>query len=293
MAAIPEGDLTIPIVMSLANDVVASLFAILSIPLTVMWIIAGLTGLIQGRGAIPKEPLKFQPEKLNPFPGIKRIFFSSQPLVELAKSLIKIGLVGWMVWSGLEEQAGILPDMTYMTVEGVLEIHYQMAILVVTRALPIAFIIAVLDYTYQWYQMHEKMMMTLEEVKEENKNTEGDPHLRAARKARQREIANVKTIQEVRRADVVVTNPTHYAVAIRYRSNEAPAPIVLCKGVDHLAMKIKAEARSHDIPTIENRPLARALYAAAVVGQMIPEELYGAVAQIIAVIMRRRRAAQA
>ena len=93
-------------------------------------------------------------------------------------------------------------------------------------------------------------------------------------------------------ADVVVTNPTHYAVAIRYRSNEAPAPIVLCKGVDHLAMKIKAEARSHDIPTIENRPLARALYAAAVVGQMIPEELYGAVAQIIAVIMRRRRAAQ-
>jgi flagellar biosynthetic protein FlhB len=292
MRSIPDAELSIPIVMALADEVVMSLFAILSIPLTVLWLTAGLTGLIQGRGAIAKEPIKFQPEKLNPFPGIKRIFFSSQPLVELAKSVIKIGLVGWMVWSGLEEQAAILPDMTYMTVRGVLEIHYQMAILVVTRALPIAFIIAVLDYTYQWYQMHEKMMMTLEEIKEENKNTEGDPHLRAARKARQREIANVKAIQAVRRADVVVTNPTHYAVAIRYRSKEAPAPMVLCKGVDHLAMKIKAEARSHDIPTIENRPLARALYASAVVGQMIPEELYSAVAQIIAVIMRRRHGAQ-
>ena len=90
------------------------------------------------------------------------------------------------------------------------------------------------------------------------------------------------------RANVVVTNPTHYAVAIRYNPDEAPAPIVLCKGVDHLAMKIKAEARKHDVPTIENRPLARALYATAVVGQMIPEELYAAVAQIIAVIVRRR-----
>jgi flagellar biosynthetic protein FlhB len=292
MGSIPEGDLSIPIVMSLANEIVMSLFTILSIPLAVLWLTAGLTGLIQGRGAIAKEPLKFQPEKLNPFPGIKRIFFSSQPLVELVKSVIKLGLVGWMVWSGLEEQAAILPDMTYMTVRGVLEIHYQMAILVVTRALPIAFIIAVLDYTYQWYQMHEKMMMTLEEIKEEHKNTEGDPHVRAARKARQREIANVKAIQAVRRADVVVTNPTHYAVAIRYRSKEAPAPMVLCKGVDHLAMKIKAEARTHDIPTIENRPLARALYASAVVGQMIPEELYSAVAQIIAVIVRRRHGAK-
>ena len=98
----------------------------------------------------------------------------------------------------------------------------------------------------------------------------------------------MKAIREVRRADVVVTNPTHYAVAIRYRPNEAPAPIVLCKGVDHLAMKIKAEARAHDVPTIENRPLARALYATAKIGDMIPEDLYGAVAQVIAVIMNRR-----
>jgi flagellar biosynthetic protein FlhB len=290
--SIPEGDITIPIVMDIANEFVSSLIVILAGPLIIMWLAAALTGLIQGRGAIPKEPIKFDLTKLNPFPGIKRIFMSSQPLVELAKGVIKIGLIGWMVWTSLEDQAGILPEMTYMTVEGLLEVHYQMAMLVVARALPIALVISVLDYAYQWYQLQEKMMMTLEEVKEENKDTEGDPHLRAARKARQREIASVKAIGEVRRADVVVTNPTHYAVAIRYRPDEFPAPIVLCKGVDHLAMKIKAEARKNDVPTIENRPLARALYAAAKIGEMIPEDLYGAVAQVIAVIMNRRRERQ-
>jgi len=286
--SIPEGDLSVPVVMDIANEVVGAIFIILAGPLIILWIVAALTGLIQSRGVIPKEPIKFDLTKLNPLPGFQRIFLSSQPLVELAKGLLKLGLIGWMVISALEEQVGILPDMTYMTIEGLLEIHYQMAMLVVMRALPIALIISVLDYAYQWYQMHEKMMMTLEEIKEEQKDTEGDPHLRAARKQRAREIASVKAIREVRRADVVVTNPTHYAVAIRYRPNEAPAPIVLCKGVDHLAMKIKAEARAHDVPTIENRPLARALYATAKIGEMIPEDLFGAVAQVIAVIMNRK-----
>jgi len=249
--------------------------------------------LIQGRGVIPKEPIKFELDKLNPLPGFKKNFLSSTPLVELAKGLIKLGLIGWLVWSSLEEQAGILPEMTYMTVQGMLDVHYQMAMLVVARALPVALVIAVLDYAYQWWQLQEKMMMTTEEVKKEHKESEGDPHLRAARKARAREIANVKAVQEVHRADVVVTNPTHYAVAIRYRPSEAPAPIVICKGVDHLAMKIKAEARRQGVATIENRPLARALYATAKIGQMIPEDLYGAVAQVIAVIMRRRAARQA
>lgn len=119
---------------------------------------------------------------------------------------------------------------------------------------------------------------------------EGDPHVRAARRARAREIASVKAVRDVHRADVVVTNPTHYAVALRYNVDEAPAPVVIARGVDHLALKIKQEARRHDIPVIENRPLARALYAESTIGHMIPEELYGAVAQVLAVIMRRRNA---
>ncbi len=286
--SIPEGDLSIDVVMDLLNEVVAALVSILAAPLLIMWVAAAVSGLIQSKGVIPKEPIKFDPNKLNPLPGLKKIFLSSQPLVELAKGLLKLGLIGWMVWTALEEEAAILPDMTYMTIEGLLEVHYNMAMLVVSRALPVAVVISILDYAYQWYQNHEKLMMTHQEVKEEHKDTDGDPHLKAARRARAREIASVKAIGEVRRADVVVTNPTHYAIALRYRPNEAPAPIVLCKGVDHLAMKIKAEARAHDVPTIENRPLARALYATAKIGEMIPEDLYGAVAQVIAVIMSRR-----
>ena len=286
--SIPEGDLNIPIVMDMAYEIVTSIALILAGPLIILWVVAAVTGLIQSQGVIPKEPIKFDLTKLNPLPGFKKIFLSSQPLVELAKGLIKLGLIGWMVITGLEDQVGLLPEMTYMSLEGLLEVHYQMAMLVVARAMPIALIISVLDYAYQWFQMQEKMMMTQQEIKEEQKDTEGDPHLRAARKQRAREIASVQAISEARRADVVVTNPTHYAIAIRYRPDEAPAPFIICKGVDHLAMKIKAEARVHDIPTIENRPLARALYATAKVGEMIPEDLYGAVAQVIAVIMSRR-----
>jgi flagellar biosynthesis protein FlhB len=291
--SIPEGDISVPIVMDIAYQVVHAMVVILSGPLIMLFLSSALVGAIQGRGVIPKEPIKFELEKLNPLPGFKKNFMSTKPLVELVKGVIKLGLIGWLVWSSLEQQAGILPEMTYMTIQGMLDVHYQMAMLVVARALPVALVIAILDYAYQWWELQEKMMMTTEEMKEEHKESEGDPHLRAARKARAREIASVKTVQEVQRADIVVTNPTHYAVAIRYRPNEAPAPIVLCKGVDHLAMKIKAEARRHGVPTIENRLLARALYATAKIGEMIPEDLYGAVAQVIAVIMRRRAARQA
>jgi len=268
----------------------SSLFGILALPLFLLWLSAGLISGIQGQGVIPKEPLKFDLEKLNPLPGFQKLFMSSTPLVELAKGLLKLGLIGWLVWSAVEEQLGLLPELSHVTVWEVLEVHGQMAMLVVVRALPVALLIAILDYSYQWYQLHEKMMMTREEVKEEHKDMEGDPHVRAARRARAREIANVKAVRDVHRADVVVTNPTHYAVALRYDVGEAPAPIVIARGVDHVALKIKQEARRHDIPVIENRPLARALYAESKTGQMIPENLYAAVAQVLAVILRRRRA---
>ena len=133
------------------------------------------------------------------------------------------------------------------------------------------------------------MMMSREDLKEEQKQSEGDPYMKQARKQRQREIALGQMLQNVPKADVVITNPTHYAVALRYRKNEAPAPVVVARGVDHLAMRIKTEAIRSDVPQIENRQLARALYATSKVGHMIPEDLYAAVARVLAVIWRRRR----
>ncbi len=274
----------------LAQELSVTVVGLLAGPLSMMLIGGLLVGLIQGRGAMPKEPFKFDITKLNPGPGFKRLFMSSTPLIELVKSLFKLFLIGWLVWGAVEEEMGLLPELTHISVWDLLYVHGELVLLVLGRALPVAILIAILDYAHQWWMLHEKMMMTREEIKEEHRDVEGDPHLRAARKARQREIAAVKSISDTKRADVVVTNPTHYAVALRYRGEEAPAPVVISKGVDHLALKIKQEARRNDIPIIENRSLARALYAQAVVGQMIPEELYGAVAHVLAVIMRRRGA---
>jgi flagellar biosynthetic protein FlhB len=132
------------------------------------------------------------------------------------------------------------------------------------------------------------MMMTKEEVKEEGKQTEGDPHIKAARKKRAFQLAMGQALANVKKADLVITNPTHYAVAIRYRKEEASAPVVLARGVDHFAMKIRAEARRHDIPQVENRELARALYKEGRENKMIPEALFSAVAKVMAVIIRRR-----
>jgi flagellar biosynthetic protein FlhB len=130
--------------------------------------------------------------------------------------------------------------------------------------------------------------MTREEIKEETKTMEGDPHAKAARKRRQQEIAYAQTIQKVQEADVVITNPDHYAVALRYRREEGTAPVVLAKGVDELAQRIKAEARKHDVPQVENRPLARRLFRTVKAGHAIPEDLYGVVARILAVIWKRQ-----
>ena len=257
-------------------------------PLGFMWLGAALIGLVQGRLAFPKDPIKFSPEKLNPVTGFKEKFMSARPLVDMLKSVLKLVLIGGFVFSAAWEQRGRLPALATQhpsaTVDGLEHVVW----LVLLRALPVAFLVAMIDYAYEWYRNYEKMKMTREEIKEENKSLEGDPHAKAARKRRQQEIAYARTIQKVQEADVVITNPDHYAVALRYRKDEAPAPIVVAKGVDSLAQRIKAEARKHDIPQVENRPLARRLYRTVKQDQAIPEDLYGVVARILAVIWKKK-----
>jgi flagellar biosynthetic protein FlhB len=190
----------------------------------------------------------------------------------------------------LKPYLGGLPLLVYGSVGGVLSAQKQLAMLIISRVIGFALIVAVFDFVYQWYQLEQKMMMSPQEMKDEHKESEGDPLLRAKRRQRQREIAFAQNLRDVQTADVIVTNPTHYAIALRYRKGEAPAPRVVCKGLDHLAERMKAEARRHDIPQVENRLVARALYAQCKVGEMIPEKLYAAVAQVLALIYRRRNA---
>ncbi len=285
---IPDHDFSVAQAHEIGGAVLWLVAFMILPPLCMMWVSAAVVGLIQQRLAFPKEPFKFEPNKLNPINGFKEKFMSSRPLVDLLKSVLKLAVIGGMIAKGFWENRGMFPALSTQppaaTVDGILFVVW----LVLIRALPIAFVIAILDYAYEWYRMYEKMKMTRQEIKEENKTLEGDPHAKAARKRRQQEIAYARTIQKVQDADVVITNPDHYAVALRYRREESAAPVVLAKGVDAMAQRIKAEARRHDIPQVENRPLARRLYRTVKQGQAIPEDLYGVVAKILAVIWQKR-----
>jgi flagellar biosynthetic protein FlhB len=256
-----------------------------------LWATGLFVGLYQQWGAFPKEPFKFDPNKFNPITGFQQKFMSTKPLIELLKSVIKILLIGYLCWGALVDRFDLLPALAGVTPGETLKVLEDLAWMVLWRALPVAIVIAFLDYLYESYQINEKMKMTRKEVKDEHKDQEGDPHVKQARKRRQHEMAFARTVQNVKKADIVITNPDHYAVALRYRKSEAAAPIVVAKGVDRLAQAIKAEAARHDIPQIENRPLARALHARVKEGKMVPADLYDAVARVLAVVWRRRRPA--
>jgi flagellar biosynthesis protein FlhB len=288
VSMIPVGDMSATDAINIGGRVMYFLAMALFPTLGLIWLGTVAIGLVHGRANIPKDPIKIDFQRIDPMGFIKEQYFSSTPLVELAKGLAKLGLIGWMLWTAVTADTGYFPAFMYREPSGLLAAYLEMVLLVLYRALPVMLVLSVLDYAYQWYRLQEQMMMTKEEVKEEGKQTEGDPHIKAARKKRAFQLAMGQALANVKKADLVITNPTHYAVAIRYRKEEASAPVVLARGVDHFAMKIRAEARRHDIPQVENRELARALYKEGRENKMIPEALFSAVAKVMAVIIRRR-----
>jgi flagellar biosynthetic protein FlhB len=269
--------------------VVSELVFVTLPPLLLLWVLIFIVGLIQQRGAFPTEPFKLKPERFNPIKGFQERFMTTEPLVSLLKGLLKLFVIGWLVADAARDRIGLLPALATLPATAALRGLEEVAWLVLMRAIPVALIIAALDYGYNWMRLWERMKMTREEIKEEMKNLEGDPHIKAARRRRAQQIANAKTVQAVRKADVVITNPTHYAVALRYRKGETVAPLVVAKGADALAERIKAEARRLDIIQIENRPLARALYDRVPQGKEIPEDLYAAAAKVLAIVLSRRQ----
>jgi flagellar biosynthetic protein FlhB len=271
------------------RKVMLAILAILSGPLAAMWLGSLVVGMLQSRFIIPKDPLKFDMNRINPLENAKQKFLSSQPFVELAKGITKIVAIGAVIWMAALPKIEDLPALTYAPAAVIPLAMWDFGLLVLIRSMPIAIIIAMADYAYQSWKLNDEMKMSRQDMKDEQKKSEGDPHFKAARRQRQIEISRrAAAVQSVPQADVIITNPTHFAIALRYRDGESPAPVVLARGVDHLALKMQAVARKHDIPRVENRPLARALYAQCKEGQVIPEELYGAVAEVLAIIYRRR-----
>ncbi|HKJ65675.1 MAG TPA: flagellar biosynthesis protein FlhB [Desulfopila sp.] len=224
----------------------------------------------------------FQPDisKFNPITGMKRIF-SKKSIVELVKSIFKILLIGYVAYSTVAdnfEQALVLVDTS---IPDTLMFLGKTAGIILAKVCGVLILLAFIDLLFVRYEMEEKMKMTKQEVKEEFKETEGDPHVKAQIRAIQRQMARRRMMAEVPEADVVITNPTHISVAIHYDAKDMDAPVVVAKGAGVIAMNIRKLARENNVPIVENPPVARLLHTIDL-GETIPEELFKAVAEILA-----------
>ena len=255
--------------------------------LLIVGIAAFSISLAQVGFMINEEALQFKPNRIDPIQGAKRIF-SKRSLVELVKGVLKISIVGYVGYSV------IIPEITRMillsdaSVGDIFSYIGYMAFKVGIYTALAMLIMAIFDYIYQRWEYNKSIRMTKHEVKEEHKQTEGDPQVRMRIRALQRENARRRMMDAVPDADVVITNPTHYAIAIKYDMDAMAAPKVVAKGQNLIAQKIKDIARESGVPVVENKPLAQTLYKTVDIGHDIPEDLYRAVAEVLAYVFRLR-----
>jgi flagellar biosynthetic protein FlhB len=256
---------------------------IISPMLIIGFLIAFVSDVVQVKWKPTAKPLKPKFSNLNPLKGFKKVI-SLNSLVELIKSLLKIGLIIYVCYSFLKDKWIYLLNIFDVTLMQGLQIIADMVTDLGIRIAAVYMIIALADYIYQRVKFSNDMKMTKQEIKEEYKQQEGDPQVKGQIKQRMREASRRRMMQDLPQADVVITNPTHYAVAIKYDPEVADAPLVIAKGEDYLAQRIKETAKENNIEIVENKPLARMLYANVDIGQAVPPELYQAVAEVLAFV---------
>ena len=231
------------------------------------------------------ELLKPKFDRLNPLNGIKRLF-SLRSIIEALKGILKISILLILIINYFRDILNDFPRFLELDLASACSILFQ-DILSLVMQIIVAFVaIAFLDYLYQWWDYERQMKMSKEDIKEEYKQTEGDPKIKGKIKQIQRQRAQQRMMQQVPQADVVIRNPTHFAVALRYDEKTDRAPIVLAKGMDELALRIVKVAEEHQVSVVENVPLARALYASTDLEREIPPELYGAVAEVLVYVLK-------
>ncbi len=233
---------------------------------------------------ISTEKLEPKLDNLNPINGFGRIF-SKRSLVELFKSLFKILIIGFFLYLYLKDEIPFMPYFIYYDLPYSLAEIADKIFTMAFQVIGVIMVLAGLDYAYQIWQTTQDLMMTKQEVKDEYKQTEGDPQIKGKIKQKQRQMAMSRMMQEVPKADVIVTNPTHFAVALLYEQGMS-APKVLAKGQDLVAQRIKEIARENNVAIVENKPLARALFDTVEIGGFVPEELYKAVAEVLAYVYK-------
>lgn len=246
-------------------------------------VIAFVSDVVQVGWKPTAKPMQPKFSKISPISGFKRIF-SANSLVELVKSLAKIGLVVYICYNYLQDKWKLLFLLYDMPLLQALQLTSVIVTDLGIRVAAVYMILAFADYIYQRVKFSRDMRMTKQEVKDEYKQQEGDPQIKGRIRQRMREASRRRMMQDLPKADVVITNPTHYAVAIKYDPEVADAPLVIAKGEDYLAQRIKQIARDNQVEIVENKPLARMLYANVDIGQAVPPELYQAVAEVLAFV---------
>jgi len=272
--------------MTTAHVRVAQTLATAMVPLSMAVILAAIISNVAQTGPmLLTEPLKVDFSKLNPAAGLKKLF-SAQSAAELAKSSAKVGIASWVVYKWFLAKYPEILATSQMDLMQTAQYAGAMVVALFWKIINVLAIIAVVDYAWQRYSFENSLKMSREEIKDEIKQMDGNPEIKGAIRRRQREIGRNRMIAAVRTADVVVTNPTHYAVALKYDPATMDAPVVVALGQRLTALRIREEAKEHGVPIVENKPLARALYAACDVGSLVPAELYAAVAEVLAYVYR-------
>ena len=249
-------------------------------PVLAAAVVAGFVGaFLQVGGLVTVDPIKPKPERLNPIQGLKNIF-SQKQLVELLKTLLKLLVIGFVAWQGLRDATRGVAGLAARDAGAALAATGELVTTLLFRVGGTLLAIGVLDVLYQRWRHRQDQKMTKEEVKREHKEAEGDPHAKQQRERVHREIVEHDAVEQVRRADVLVVNPTHLAVALRYEEGETDAPEVVARGQEHLARRMIEAAREAGVPIMRDVPLARALFDLEV-GEETPEPLYEAVAAIL------------
>ncbi len=274
--------------MRLTERLGLDVLAALAIPFLLLALAAIAGNMIQHRLVWSAEQLTPKFSKISPLAGLKRLF-SKLAIVNFIKGIVKLGLIGtlmvWLLWPERHRLEGMItidPAAMLLLVEA-------LSLKLLSAVAAVLALIAVLDYLYQYHTWFERQKMSLRELKEEYKQTEGDPMVKAKIRQIRQERSKKRMMAAVPTASVVIMNPTHYAVALQYERG-MNAPLCVAKGIDALALRIRDVARDHDVPVVENAPLARALHAAAKIDGEIPAEHYKAVAEVIGYIMRLRQA---
>ncbi|MBQ5425754.1 MAG: flagellar biosynthesis protein FlhB [Pseudobutyrivibrio sp.] len=282
-----KGGLTVQAFIGIFRSVLGKTLIILLPFLLIGFSADFVTNLVQVGWKPTMKPLEPKLSKFNPISGFKRIF-SKQSIVNLLFAIAKILLVFYIAYTSIKGQAKTLFLLYDISLNAALSLIFQIIVDTGIRISVVYIVLGLVDYGYQRYKFKDDMKMTKQEVKDEYKNTEGDPQIKGKQRQRMMESSQRRMMKNVPQADVVITNPTHIAVAILYDNTKDDAPRVVAKGEDYLAKKIKDVAKESNVPIVENKPLARALYATVEIDETIPPELYQAVAEILAVVYTNR-----